>query len=66
MTTPQPADKCIKLRAYMTDEHFGYDYWAACQFAMPTHAQHVKPALLLTFETERDRDAAFDLLKDLP
>lgn len=54
MKAPNLTDRVVKVRAYITDERFGYDHWVARQFLTPADS---KPALLLIFDTEAERDA---------
>jgi hypothetical protein len=55
MKAPSLSDRVVKVRAYLTDEWFGYDHWRARQFGAPDEA---RPALLLIFATEAERDRA--------
>jgi hypothetical protein len=57
MRTPSLSDRAVKVRAYLTDETFGYTHWRAAQFSAPP--THNKPGLLLLFDTDGERDAAF-------
>lgn len=57
MNVPQGTDRVVKVGAYMTDEVFGYDHWRAAQFSAP---RPTRPALLLIFDTEAERNAAYD------
>jgi hypothetical protein len=59
MKAPSLQDRIVKVRAYLTDVEFGYDYWAARQFLAPSEA---KPALLLIFSSDQDRDHALQLI----
>jgi hypothetical protein len=64
---PSLADLHVKVTAYMTDEVFGYDHWRAAQFSAPVVPSN-RPALLLIFDTEEERDAAMvapNTLRDL-
>jgi hypothetical protein len=54
MNTPSLSDRVVKVTAYLTDEVFGYDHWRAAQFSSPKG----KPAVLLIYDTEAERDAA--------
>lgn len=51
------SDRAVKVRAYLTDETFGYEHWRAAQVSAPT-THNNKPGLLLLFDTEAERDAA--------
>lgn len=51
---PSRQDRRVKVRAYLTDEEFGYDHWRAAQFCAPDEAY---PALLLIFDTKEQRDS---------
>jgi len=55
MNAPSADDRVVKVRAYLDDEDFGHDYWTARQFMAGDGA---KPALLLIFDSEAERDAA--------
>lgn len=55
MNAPSTLDRAVPVRAYLTDETFGYDHWRAAQFSA---AQVGQPAVLLIFTTEAERDAA--------
>jgi hypothetical protein len=55
MKVPSVADRAVKVRAYLTDETFGYTHWRAAQFSAPAHDKY---GLLLLFDTEAERDAA--------
>ena len=56
MKPPSLTDRAVKVRAYLSDEDFGYEHWHARQFSAPEDA---KPALLLVFEMREERDAAY-------
>jgi hypothetical protein len=58
MKPPSLDDRRIKVTAYLTDETFGYDHWRAAQYSAPD-GPTCRPALLLVFDTEAQRDAAF-------
>jgi hypothetical protein len=53
---PSLDDRVIKVRAYLTDQEFGYDHWRAAQFCAPIVA---KPAVLVIWETEGEQEAFF-------
>lgn len=59
MKVPTLTDRAVKMGAYITDEHFGYDHWQARQFCAPKTA---KPAVLVVFDTKDERDAYFERL----
>jgi hypothetical protein len=54
MNPPTQTDRVVKVRAYLTDETFGYDYWAARQFSAPADARY---AVLVICDSESERDA---------
>ena len=60
MEVPSLSDTAVKVRAYLTDEAFGYEHWRAAQFSAP---QHDKWGVLLLFGSEVDCDAALLKLK---
>ena len=41
---PNESDRVVKVRAYLTDETFGYEHWRAAQFSAPDNAC---PAVLI-------------------
>ena len=60
MKAPSLADTLVKVRAYLTDEVFGYEHWRAGQFATPATS---RPAILVIYDSEAERDAALTLLR---
>ena len=60
MKQPQITDRLVKVRAYLTDEVFGYHHWRAAQFCAP---QDGKPGMLVIYDSEAERDAALALLQ---
>ena len=54
MRQPSTQDRVVKVRAYITDETFGYEHWRAAQFCAP---QEGRPAALVLFNSEAERDA---------
>lgn len=57
MKQPSKSDRIIKVRAYLTDETFGYEHWRAAQFSAP---KHDKFGVLILFDTEVERDKFID------
>jgi hypothetical protein len=55
MKTPSTSDYIVKVRAYLTDETFGYTHWRAAQFCAP-EAEVERHAALIIFETKNERD----------
>jgi hypothetical protein len=51
---PSLTDRVVTVTAYLTDETFGYEHWRAAQFSAP---KADKPAALVLFDTEAERDA---------
>lgn len=60
MKQPSLADRVVKVRAYLTDQEFGYEHWRAAQFSAPIVA---KPAVLVIWETEGEQEAFFRALE---
>lgn len=60
MNVPSLTDQDVKVWAYITDESFGYDHWRAAQFSAPAHD---KPAILMLFNTEAERNHFFESRK---
>jgi len=58
MKAPSLDDRRVPVTAYLTDEVFGYEHWRAAQFSAP-HGPDSRPGILLIFNTEAERDAAF-------
>jgi hypothetical protein len=54
MKAPSFDDVMVRVTGYLTDETFGYEHWRATQFCAPDVPR--RPALLLVFDTEADRD----------
>lgn len=59
MKAPTPDDKVAKVRAFMTDEGFGYDHWRATQFTAPSDS---RPAVLIICDTEGEQAAWLEAL----
>lgn len=57
MKVPSINDYVVKVRAYLTDEVFGYTHWRAAQFSAPKHTRF---GVLVLFETEGERDKFFE------
>ena len=55
MKDPADTDRVVRVRASLNDRCYGIPRWTAEQFSRT----HTRPALLLIFETEGERDAAF-------
>jgi hypothetical protein len=51
---PSVDDKVVAVKAYLTDETFGYEHWRAAQFSAPRFDRH---ATLVLFDTLEERDA---------
>lgn len=56
MKAPSLSDTQVKVRAYLTDETFGYEHWRAAQFSAPT-VPSSRYAVLTIFQSEAERDA---------
>lgn len=56
MKVPSNADTVVKVRAYLTDESFGYTHWRAAQFSAPNDSP-TRYAVLVLCDTEAERDA---------
>ncbi len=54
MNAPSLTDRYVKVRAYMTDDTFGYDHWRAAQFCAPAEGQY---AVLVICQSQAERDA---------
>lgn len=65
MNPPSEQDKLVKVRAYLTDESFGYEHWRAAQFSAPETAVQ-KWGVLILCETREDQDRWFERLKVTP
>jgi hypothetical protein len=63
MNVPNLKDRFVKVRAYLTDEGFGYTHWRAAQFSPPT-LPDTRYAVLVICESKSDRDAVFQRLKE--
>ncbi len=48
-------DRRVKVQAYITNDDVGLEHWRASEFSTPPTA---KPAMLLIFDSESERDAA--------
>lgn len=59
MKAPTLTDKLVKVRAYLTDETFGYEHWRASQFSTPPDS---RPAILVIYDSDSERDDALKLL----
>jgi hypothetical protein len=55
VNVPSEADTVVCVRAFLTDEHFGYEHWQARQFCAPDNA---RPAVLVICETPDDAEDA--------
>jgi hypothetical protein len=53
MKPPSVQDKAVRVKAYLTDEAFGYDHWRAAQFSAPKFDRH---AVLVFFDTPDEAD----------
>lgn len=60
MKMPSLSDKLVKVRAYLTDEAFGYEHWRAAQFCAPADGQ---PALLVICADGDERQKVEDYLR---
>lgn len=56
MNVPRKDDRMVAVTAWLTDEVFGYDHWRAAQFAAGGDPEQRRPAVLLLFADERERD----------
>lgn len=54
MKAPATTDRIVKVKAFLTDEAFGYDHWRATQFLAPVDARF---AVLVICDSESARDA---------
>ena len=61
MKAPSLTDRVVKVRAHLTDETFGYEHWRAMQFSSPEIS---RPAVLVMFDTELERERFFQHVKD--
>ena len=61
MKVPSTNDRFVCVRAWLTDETFGYDHWRAAQFLAPNQAQ---PALLILCESEAEQKEAVTFLEE--
>ena len=52
MKAPSLSDRRVKVRAFLTDEGFGYDHWQARQVMAPADA---RPAVLIICEDEAEQ-----------
>ena len=59
MKPPSATDRVVKVRAYLTDEAFGYEYWRASQFCSPEDAQ---PAVLVICATKEEQERLLRIL----
>lgn len=62
---PSERDTLVKVRAYLTDESFGYEHWRAAQFSAP-EADVQKWGVLILCETREDQERWFERLKVTP
>ncbi len=60
MHNPTISDRVVRVRAYLTDEIFGYDHWRAAQFCAPKDA---KPAILLVCRDGAEQTAILNELQ---
>jgi hypothetical protein len=58
MTPPSPDDRCLKVTATFTDQHFGYEHWRAAQFCADEGNPRL-PAVLVIFDTEEAREGFY-------
>ncbi len=61
MKPPSEHDRAVRVRAYLTDETFGYEHWRAAQFCAP-NVPSARYALLRIFDSEAEREAAMAAL----
>lgn len=59
MKQPDGSDRVVKVRAYLTDETFGYDHWRAAQFCAPV-SEVERHAVLVLCSTEAERDDVYE------
>ena len=59
MKVPSSDDRFVKVRAYLTDQEFGYEHWRATQFLAPDGA---RPAVLIVCRDETDRSTVLKAL----
>lgn len=62
MIIPNLGDKIVQVRAYLTDESFGYEHWRAAQFSAPKHDKY---GLLLLFNLESERNEKLEEMKKM-
>lgn len=62
MTPPSLADRIVKVRAYLTDEVFGYTHWRAAQFSAP-QVPSSRYAVLIVCGDELEQAATIERLK---
>ena len=56
MKSPGLGDRVVDVRAYLTDEVFGYEHWRAAQFAAPD-VPSARYAVLVICQGKDERDA---------
>jgi hypothetical protein len=62
VNVPSERDQHVAVRAYLTDETFGYTHWRAAQFSAPD-AEVKRWAILTLFDSREARDAAVAKLR---
>jgi hypothetical protein len=60
---PSIDDRFVRVTAYMTDEEFGYEYWAARQFASRDVVTR-RPAVLIVCADRAEQEAALTYLRE--
>lgn len=60
MNVPSESDRFVEVRAYLSDEGFGYDCWHARQFLAPATA---RPAVLIVCADAAEQAAALAFLR---
>jgi hypothetical protein len=63
VNVPSERDSRVAVRAYLTDETFGYTHWRAAQFSAPD-AEVKRWAILTLFDSREARDAAVAKLRE--
>jgi hypothetical protein len=63
VNVPSERDQHVAVRAYLTDETFGYTHWRAAQFSAPD-AEVKRWAILTLFDSREARDAAVAKLRE--
>ncbi|MET0786282.1 MAG: hypothetical protein ABWY25_06210 [Paenisporosarcina sp.] len=63
MNVPSFSDRVVKVRAYLTDEVFGYTHWRAAQFCGPDLPS--RHAVLVICQNKEEQDRILKQCQDL-